>query len=227
MRSYKLKQFLRDYFLPTYIHNKDLLPLSQRLYKSAWLWLAHMPILFISGAISSKALLMYTNSNSEGLLKDPVAFGLGAIIIAPVMEEVMFRGFFTTNKWGFLLAFGGLYAGISVLLPQTLMTSLLQLMIVISFLFYNQAIQKLILSNYLVVSYLSINIFALAHLSNYRNLNTLWYLIPIVVLPQYVGAMLFTYIRNKYGLIASIYTHALHNGMLFLGAIIFISLSSN
>jgi membrane protease YdiL (CAAX protease family) len=209
------KSFLQNYFFPIYNYNTNYKSLGERLLICIGLWVIHFPIMLASGAISKSALNMAINIVTEGLLENPVQFGFFSVIAAPILEEMIFRGFLTNNRLLFLVMSAFTYAGIASFLPHNLVSSVIQIVCVFLFIVNSTKIQRFVIDNYLVFYYLSINIFALVHFTNYRDVSTLWFMIPLVVLPQYIGGMLFGYVRNKYGLICSIFTHSLHNGVLF------------
>jgi membrane protease YdiL (CAAX protease family) len=209
------KSFFQNYFFPQYNTSKHYKSFGERIAICIGLWALHFPIMLASGVISKSALTMAVNTVTEGLLENPIQFGFFSVIAAPILEEVIFRGFLTKDRLIFLVMSACTYAGIANFLPQSLLSSIIQIVCVLLFIGHNQKIQRFVIDNYLVFYYLSVNIFALVHFTNYRDVSTLWFMIPLVVLPQYIGGMLFGYVRNKYGLICSIFTHSLHNGVLF------------
>ena len=58
--------------------------------------------------------------------------------------------------------------------------------------------------------YLSIILFALGHFANYMD-NSIWFLLPILVLPQFISGFSLSFIRMHFGLKWSILFHAVEN----------------
>lgn len=62
-----------------------------------------------------------------------------------------------------------------------------------------------------LIYFLFTGAFMLAHSSNFKSLD--WYLIPVVTLPQLMGALIYGYVRMNYGFRYGLTLHALHNGL--------------
>lgn len=62
-----------------------------------------------------------------------------------------------------------------------------------------------------LIYYLFTGVFMLAHASNFKAID--WYLIPVVTLPQLMGAIIYGYVRMNYGFKYGLTLHALHNGL--------------
>lgn len=74
--------------------------------------------------------------------------------------------------------------------------------------------------------YFSAILFALVHLSNFSNTNTLFYILaPLIILPQFIGGLTLGYIRLKLGFFWAILQHGLYNFILFSVAILFLNSS--
>ncbi|PKV63130.1 CPBP family glutamic-type intramembrane protease [Pontibacter ramchanderi] len=57
-------------------------------------------------------------------------------------------------------------------------------------------------------------VFALVHLANYENLNLPAALIPLLVVPQFIGALFWSYMRLRFGLTWAILAHGTSNALL-------------
>lgn len=54
-------------------------------------------------------------------------------------------------------------------------------------------------------------LFALIHISNFGNLGQIWFIVPILILPQLIGALMLGYIRMRWGLKYAILSHIANN----------------
>ncbi|UVI39700.1 CPBP family intramembrane glutamic endopeptidase [Qipengyuania spongiae] len=147
---------------------------------------------------------------------------LAVILGAPVMEEVIFRGWLSGRKRQFValatLIAGGLSAGIlgASAIPGG---GIWMIGVVVLFaglaglLFWtgrNRTPMRWFSRAFPLFFWLSTIAFACIHLANFDE-GTLWVLLPLV-LPQFLLGVLLGYLRVHYGLWASIALHALHNG---------------
>ncbi len=64
--------------------------------------------------------------------------------------------------------------------------------------------------------YFSAVFFGLIHITNYANIQQLWWLTPLLVLPQLFGGLELGYIRVQYGLFWAMFNHALNNFIPFV-----------
>lgn len=67
--------------------------------------------------------------------------------------------------------------------------------------------------------YTSVFLFGIIHISNFGDLGSYFWLIPLLVAPQISAGIFLGYIRTKFGLLWSMLLHAAHN-MLILGPFI-------
>ncbi len=196
--------------------------------------LATMPLIALQQIGGSARLPAGAVSAAKPLL---VLLLVGALLV-PVVEECAFRALlrprpFTLGlaaaAWGYLIA--GLYpdgsftayqwsAGLVQLSTQTLVAILLG-----SLAFFAAArdlwsgqFAKLWPHVFAPLYWVSIFAFALAHLARYSGmeLERVWLLVPVLVLPQFVAAVIFSFARMRYGLGAAIIAHGLNNGALTL-----------
>jgi membrane protease YdiL (CAAX protease family) len=183
---------------------------------------------------SQHAINQFLDSNNVLILF------LFSTIYAPIVEELTFRLFlkFSPFRFGLALAFFGVfllqtleelglinitnlfsYVGISntilifVLLFVFAILSGILIGIAIKLLNIQSIFEKAFSKAFPIIFYLSAFIFGFAHISNYDGLNSIWFLIPFLGMPQiFIGTAL-GYVRVNYGLGWSMLLHALHNGL--------------
>ncbi|QQR93757.1 CPBP family intramembrane metalloprotease [bacterium] len=175
------------------------------------------------------------------LLNDIIILLLGLlfiVIIAPIFEELIFRLHLKNDKTQQAISFalfvsyflipitGGFLFKRYTSLSQTNISIIILLVGILTFLFLfvflkyiffdlkfvNSFITNLYTKYFFVPFYLSVIIFGLIHILNYKPMP--WYLylfIPIITLTQLWLGYLFGYIRMRYGMIYSIVAHVLHN----------------
>ncbi len=67
--------------------------------------------------------------------------------------------------------------------------------------------------NFGYIFYLSAVIFALIHITNYESNSTIIYLVPLLVLPQFISGLFFGYLRVRYNFVLAYLMHVLHNAI--------------
>ncbi|TDB58086.1 CPBP family glutamic-type intramembrane protease [Arundinibacter roseus] len=145
-----------------------------------------------------------------------------AIILAPIIEELVFRGFLNFKKINF-------YISIFLLIGMVPMFMNFKVNIYITSIIYitcifcgiliskieNKNIESSILkmkTNYRATVYVSVMIFGFTHITNYENITLNQILFsPITLFPQLLAGFLYSYLRVNYGLIFSITLHSLDN----------------
>jgi len=151
-------------------------------------------------------------------------FFLLGVIAAPLLEELVFR-FPLKYRKGILLI---LLAFLSILLfflankflnQQYAVILALLLFVPYALLLITQAspiseqgLKKL----FPFVFYLTAAMFGFAHVSNYALDPSLWYMTPVLVMPQLLLGMILGFVRLRYGLWASILMHAMNNFFPFM-----------
>lgn len=125
------------------------------------------------------------------------------IIFIPFIEEIIFRLFLRFKRNYFLQII------ISVL-PKT-KTPILN--------FWN--------NKFGFVFYFSAIVFALIHITNYNSNSTIIYLIPILVLPQFIIGLIIGYLRVRYNFMLGYLLHAIHNAIFITVALLSIEETSN
>jgi hypothetical protein len=93
--------------------------------------------------------------------------------------------------------------------------------------FANQAkIKRFYQKYFFLIFYSTTLLFGLAHVLNWENIADVWYLTPLLVIPQIIIGSFLGFIRMKFGFIYAMLYHGLHNGMLVFPFLIIPSLIS-
>jgi hypothetical protein len=174
------------------------------------------------------------NSSNNAVLHEqlllPVWFSIiSGVIFAPIREEATFRLWLRPNLQNISVALGFFVAMILevyIRLSEFTINNISFLMIhgflipaIASGLFYialrnNKGIlEKIALyirTNFSIVFWTSHIIFALIHCINY-DIAKVWYIIPILVLPQFIIGLYLGFLRVNYGFKWSLAAHSLHN----------------
>lgn len=146
-------------------------------------------------------------------------FAFAAVVMAPVIEELIFRLPLRASWFNLLLPLGIVipnFLGVPFFAPFLL---LLAIVIVSLAIFKGQsAILNQVRRFYgrysHIIFYAIVLLFGAIHIGNYDS--GVWPFLPILVLPQVVVGTLFGFVRLRYGFIWAILLHALHNGCLLL-----------
>ena len=129
---------------------------------------------------------------------EPVLIFLFAVIVAPLLEEVMFR-LILKFRSNFLILWS-IHIGVALHLGQK--RSLLKTARKVWDKFYGR------------VFYLMTMAFGLMHIMNFEPSLNIYLLAPILVAPQILIGINLGYLRVRFGLIWSILFHAFYNGVL-------------
>ncbi len=155
---------------------------------------------------------------------------LGAIF-APIVEEVFFRAILVFNKY----IFNGILAILAIVSVAWAFTTLsivvagiigaVLFIATIIYIIKDEHISKKVenywQTSFPVIFYLSCLFFALVHLMNFEFEYSLFYLFPLLILPQFIMGMILGFTRIKLGLMYSIALHAIHNGVLLTIALMY------
>jgi hypothetical protein len=76
-----------------------------------------------------------------------------------------------------------------------------------------------------LLTYGTLLVFALLHSFNYTRLSEIWFLIPLLVLPQLILALGLSYVRVRLGLIWAVFMHWAHNAFSLLPIVMVAQLS--
>ena len=144
---------------------------------------------------------------------------LFTVILAPIIEEILFRYPLKYPKLILIFLFLSLFALVHSFLGLSpnyfcVLTSFIIIAIatvLLQFKIISAYWHKLVNENYGYFFYWTVIIFAFLHGSNFDMPDNNWYFIPILVMPQFTLALLLGYVRVKKHLGYSIYLHSLNN----------------
>lgn len=160
----------------------------------------------------------------EDLYNQPWMLAMQAVLLAPIVEEAVFR---LPMKYSYVrmfvpacIALGMLFAFIDSKITIGLIAILFFLLVAL-FHFIDQRndnqlnvrMASLWDANFYIPFWTLTVCFALLHLTNFGSSFPL-YLVPFLVLPQFVLGAVLGYIRTGYGFVFAVLFHALHNGIL-------------
>ncbi len=114
-----------------------------------------------------------------------------AVVFGPLLEEIIFRLFLRFKSNYFLQS-------ITYLFPSS-----------------KPYIHEFWKKYFSYIFYLSAIIFALFHLFNFYETSTFIFLLPILVLPQFIGGLLIGYLRVRYNFFLGYLYHAIFNAIIF------------
>lgn len=160
------------------------------------------------------------------LAASPLAF----LVIAPLLEELLFRGWLTGRAAALRFGAAGFAALALLLAGEVLIPDHARIfgfagaMVAIAGLVHwsvtrsrDAAVPPLFIRHFPVIVWASAALFGLIHLGNFEAISG-----PLgvgVVLPQVLGGLLLAYVRTRAGLIAAIAYHSAYNALtLVLGA---------
>ncbi|MFZ9395345.1 MAG: type II CAAX prenyl endopeptidase Rce1 family protein [Erythrobacter sp.] len=150
---------------------------------------------------------------------------LTVVLIAPLAEEILFRGWLSGRPGHVLalvvMAAGGLVVAIALAnrdenLYLAAGATIALLSIAVIFLLRKRPAMAWFRAIFPLLFWLSTAAFASIHLLNYQE-GSLGILLPLV-LPQFLLGTILAYMRVNYGLWSCVLLHALHNGLI-LGAV--------
>jgi hypothetical protein len=81
--------------------------------------------------------------------------------------------------------------------------------------------------NFAFIFYFFSTMFAIMHLLNFQGFSQIWFLAPLLVMPQFILGLVLAYARMNYGLKWAIFTHFIHNALITAPVIIFSLLSDD
>jgi membrane protease YdiL (CAAX protease family) len=191
-------------------------------FKWLLLWMSFLFVdMLIAQLLKTKPIIITALSGHhgfKGLSNEKLI--LLAVFVAPIVEELAFRGFMNFKK--LLISLSASFFTISFL--RMIFRSyfewwgLLAVAIVVFFLSFlllkREKVYSYIITKRVVLFYSMSILFALAHLNNFTastfsGINFI--LIPCLVFPQFIGSVSLAYIRLKNGLAWSMAVHAFVN----------------
>ncbi len=166
----------------------------------------------------------------EEMLNAPLLLLFLGVVLAPIMEEIIFRLYLRfdlrtlfISLLGLCLFFGSMYSMTGMFIVFLLILSFTLGLFFFALLNprFDVIMRHFWDSHFPWIYFGSAILFGMAHLSNfYMPSGQLWLLSPFLVLPQAVLGLILGYIRIKRGIWAAILFHALHNGFLIVPTLI-------
>jgi len=149
---------------------------------------------------------------------------LMTVIAAPFLEEIIFRFPLRFTRPTLFLLSGfvsfvvyNIVAAFSTVQLAYILSGSVFFFTVSIMLFYNhyseEKLKNVVRQGFPIIFYLLIFFFAIVHIYNFENINSIWYLAPLLVLPQFILGIYLGYIRLRFGLIYCIFIHGLNNLM--------------
>lgn len=126
------------------------------------------------------------------------------IIIIPFIEEIIFRLFLKYKRNYLLKAIASVFNQKTINKTDNLIVN-----------FWNK--------RYFAFFYGSAILFGIIHITNYDSQSTIIYLLPILILPQFILALFIGYLRVRYNFMLGYLMHALHNAFFMTIALMSIS----
>lgn len=179
-------------------------------------YLVSIPISLFSGL-----LIKLLNISNVTISLSTIKLLLIGIIIGPIIEEILFRLLLKPISKNIVI-FLCFSIGISIrtgIKGEIIYAFTFSLVAVLCILIlvnmkYLKIVQRKFLFNFNYVFYLSCILFGLLHVGNYSPFNIkLLLVIPILVLPQFIGGTIMGYLRMKFGILYSIIFHVLMNSI--------------
>lgn len=196
-----------------------------------------LSVAILHAALGTCLLLpLWLGGRSTGVLPAPdlhpgtlAASPLAFLVIAPLLEELLFRGWLTGKRaalrfaaWGFA-GMALMLAGVTLAPDHAHALSLAGVAAIFAGLIQwgltrrrAAAVPPLFMRHFGAIVWASALLFGLVHLGNYAASASA--LGVLVVLPQVIGGVLLAYVRTRLGLAAAIGYHASYNALVLLAA---------
>ena len=215
-----IKDFLLFLKNPQYAYKSDE-PLGFGMSTMLYM-LVFFVILFISSPLMYLVGVENMQHSVDELLDNypKWVFVLLTVVVAPISEELIFRWHLRQPLAilyvvAILLCGGMAYAYQEQLIAYwSAVIGVVFIISLIILLLYSielkDAITRFYNRFFPLVFYLTVVVFALAHLGNFSDVDR-WYVAPVLVLPQAMVALFLGYVRVRNNIFWSIYFHAFHN----------------
>ncbi|MBN1373734.1 CPBP family intramembrane metalloprotease [Candidatus Dojkabacteria bacterium] len=226
-------------------------PITLKIWRFVRVFALQYALTIILGVIVVLTLSLFSYSlddHAVGKLFDETSlpmFIFFSVVFAPVFEEASFRLFLRYSALGLSISVPFVILSILSLVgfynlpfvPDWLFSvvsfkgllSFLGFLIAVAVISYltltkttlGKRLEKFYSRFYGVLLYSSILLFGLVHLTNFDNLSSVWYLAPIIILPQLVVGIALSYIRVRQGFLWGVLFHSLHNLVSTIPAILY------
>ncbi|MBT8189223.1 MAG: CPBP family intramembrane metalloprotease [Bacteroidia bacterium] len=197
-------------------HSKESIGRITQLF-----FLVFAGIIFLYGPIMTLIGVEDLNHKMDELMKQshPLVMMLTAVLIAPFFEEIVFRYPLKNASLSLLFILISLsclfydFLNLSLNLYYTVPIWFLCLLLCTSITdyFFRDKLQSTFQRYFPWVFYYSVVIFAFLHVYNFELSSEQWFLGPLLVIPQFILALLLGYVRIRNNIWSSIYLHALNN----------------
>ena len=170
--------------------------------------LCMLPLVALIGTIEQLGLVdLEDHALRDALEQFPIwAIASFVIIIGPFFEELIFR-LHLSRRWNLI---AGLMEWSTIAMEKVLRTEAAERVKAKWDRFYRWFF------------YLNAAAFALFHIMNFQAIDLPWWIVPLIVLPQFIAGLYFGYIRVKNGnMLWSVGLHALHNAILLAPVLLF------
>jgi len=161
--------------------------------------------------ISFKEIDVFTLNKKNGVSFNWFFF-FKALVLAPLVEEIMFRLVFKPKRVYFLvilLPWLCVYFNLYFFIFGLIVSAFLLFFLITKY----EKVEKLFLKNFTVLVYSSSIVFGLIHITNYDIEYSFIYIFLAFVffLPKIIGGLSLIFIRIKFGFVYAILTHSFFN----------------
>jgi hypothetical protein len=156
--------------------------------------------------------------------RTPLEIFFFGVVLIPLVEELTFRAFFDFRRISISLSVAGLiYILTKVMFTVEIGVGSAVVGFTISILALSESAVEFMRRNYRLLFYLSALLFVSLHVFNY-NLTAFkafdYFAMPVLLGPQIIGSMSYSFLRVRNGLVWSYVVHAVENMIFFLPFII-------
>jgi hypothetical protein len=233
MKKYSLSSII-DFFKTPETTKGEFKSISHKYKMLFKLFFIYLLIVALISIITGFLRINFNVSFKE-INQELVVIWILNLSIIPILEEIAYRLPLFYNKKNLVLSFTAIvYFLLSVIFADGLLdiSTSIYLRIVASFmvggLFYTiltvknfeNRISKFWEVHYRIVFYVLLLLFALGHIERYNINLTVFLLMPMLLLPQFIGGIFFSFTRIKFGITYSIVLHIAINAMAFIPQII-------
>jgi membrane protease YdiL (CAAX protease family) len=180
MQSQLVSQ-IKNALAPDFEENS--LPFKLKYFKEVFLiCLRCLPVVFVLVIFSKLASGGAKNINSLSSISFLILAGIDLVLLGPIQEEIIFRGWLTNRKSGVLFSLFFIIWLISIHFNGAFTVLIGALVLMIGY-YLSATATSLITRNYSILFFISSVVFGLIHITNYQNLQSPWYLYPVITSP--------------------------------------------
>ncbi len=231
-----LKDFLSYLRKPFYRETPERLPISSKLLDVSillsWSYLLAMPLSILVNLVVY--LVQYKGVNAvTGVVQEFPLFYVVLLggVIAPLTEETLFRlalrfkpvylyfmvsillyTIFNYINFGRATGFGHIFI-VNVIAPFIVALPVLFIARIKN---VRTALQNVYARFFPAIIYAFTITFGLMHISNFPDRENIWFVLPILVLPQIMIGLVLAYIRTRYGFWYNVILHSAYNSLVLI-----------